>query len=390
MALRKRLEEGQLEREPVRQSQRGRTLSHRRSVAVPGERSRLDRLPHFLAEPLEPLRRERLIRRYARGLTGRRFPATAEELRASELFRAWWYYGVELLPGVTTEGLFPPSMPMLPRMMLRRCEVAGTSCLDIGTMEGLVPVLLRRRGAREVLGVDAGNHCVGKLAAVRHYHGVNFGFRRVGLMYGLHEQLRGRSFDLVNCSGLLYHVWSPLSVLGSVRPLLRRGGLLVVSTNVTLDPEPVMDFNAGGRLHADGATFWFFSVSLLEYVLRYMRLVPIDCEFMPNEAWRGEEYSPLRRRADVPKESGYLTVVCRAAERVEDDAWMRESRELSLEYHGLVDWRLAESQPWSEVGYLGPERADGLDLAAAVRDRTPVMPPARTDDSHVLTLDATS
>jgi hypothetical protein len=33
---------------------------------------------------------------------------------------------------------------MLPRIMLRRADVAGMSCLDIGTMEDLVPALLRR------------------------------------------------------------------------------------------------------------------------------------------------------------------------------------------------------------------------------------------------------
>ena len=206
---------------------------------------------------LEPLRRERAIRRYTLGGLRRRYPDDPEELRESELLRAWWYYGVELLPGVATRGQFPIDMPMLPRAMLRRCQVSGVSCLDLGTMEAIVPTLLKKRGAESVLAVDATNHCVGKLAAVRHYHGVDFEFRKVGLMYDLHEQLAGRSFDLVNCSGLLYHVFSPLTVLASVRALVKSGGLVIVSTNVTLDPEPVMDFNARGRMHAEGNTFWF-------------------------------------------------------------------------------------------------------------------------------------
>jgi 2-polyprenyl-3-methyl-5-hydroxy-6-metoxy-1,4-benzoquinol methylase len=339
---------------------------------------------------LDPLKRQRAIRRYTAGGLRRRYPADPEELRASELLRAWWYYGVELLPGVVTQGQYPPRMPMLPRIVLRRCDPAGMACLDLGTMEGLVPVLLRKRGAGSVLAADASNHCVGKMAAVSHYHGVDFEFRKVGLMYDLHEQLRGSSFDLVNCSGLLYHVFSPLSVLASLRALVKRGGLVVVSTNVTLDPAPVMDFNARGRMHADGHTFWFPSVGLLDYLLRYMRLVPIDCEFMPLEAWTGEEYAYLGRTTSFDKPSGYLSVACRAVDEIEMDDWMRDSVRASWEYHGLTDWQLADSQLASDIRYDAPAGQDRFDLERAVRERPPVMPPSEPDDSHVLKLGAAS
>lgn len=337
---------------------------------------------------LEPLRRERAIRRYTLGGLRRRYPDDPEELRESELLRAWWYYGVELLPGVATRGQFPTDMPMLPRAMLRRCEVSGMSCLDLGTMEAIVPTLLKKRGAESVLAVDATNHCVGKIAAVRHYHGVDFEFRKVGLMYDLHEQLAGRGFDLVNCSGLLYHVFSPLTVLASVRALVKPGGLMIVSTNVTLDPEPVMDFNARGRMHAEGNTFWFPSVALLDYMLRYMRLVPVDCEFMPLGAWAGEDYAPLGRNVSFEKPSGYLSVVCRAVDSVETDDWMRESVRASWEYRGLTDWRLADAQPPSTIRYDGADESEEFDLERAVRERPPMLPPAETRDTHVLTLDA--
>jgi SAM-dependent methyltransferase len=255
-------------------------------------------------------------------------------------------------------------------------------------MEGLVPALLHRRGARSVLGIDATDHCAGKMAAVRHYHDVDFAFRSVGLMYDLHSQLASRSFDLVNLSGLLYHVFSPLSVLASVRPLLKRGALAIVSTNVTLGPDPVMDFNAAGRMHADGNTFWFPSVGLLDYLLRYMRLVPIDCEFMPAQIWEGDDYAPLQRKIDFEKPSGYLSVACRAVDGVEMDGWMRNSEETSIEYQRISDWGLARSQPRSEIRYDGRDDPEEFDLMRAVRDRPPVMPPAVPGDSHMLALGA--
>jgi ribosomal protein L11 methylase PrmA len=39
--------------------------------------------------------------------------------------------------------------------MQLRLDPAGKDICDIGTMEGLLPVLLKRRGARSVVAVDA-------------------------------------------------------------------------------------------------------------------------------------------------------------------------------------------------------------------------------------------
>lgn len=327
------------------------------------------------------------MRRYRSGSS---YPSTAEELRASELMAARWYYSVELLPGVVATGQYPHDVPLLPRLALRRCDVAGASCLDVGTMEGVIPTLLAKRGAREVLAVDAANHALGKLAAVRHYHGVDFDYRSVGFMYDLDRTLGDRGFDLVNCSGLLYHVFSPLGLLGAVRPLVNRDGLVVISTYVTLDPDPVMEFNAGGRFWAEGNTFWILSVPLLDYLLRYMRLLPIDCLHLPTAALSAPWYERLGRNFDFEKDAAYVSVVCRAVDAVEADPWMQESMRTSWEWRGMVDWARAENRPRAEIGYRGDEAAGGLDLATAVRERPPVSTPASADDSHYLGLEATS
>jgi 2-polyprenyl-3-methyl-5-hydroxy-6-metoxy-1,4-benzoquinol methylase len=346
----------------------------------------VDRLPRPLATALEPLRRERAIRRFSAPGVRRRYPATADAVRASRLCSEWWYYSTELLPGVVTRGHHPHEMPMLARTVLRRCAVAGQACLDVGTMEGLVPALLAKRGAREALAVDYSNQALGKLAAVRHYHGVDFEFRAVGLAQRVGERLAGRSFDLVHLSGLLYHVYSPLTVLASIRSLVNRGGLLVLSTYVTLDPEPVMDFNARGRMWAEGNTFWFPSVVLLDYLLRYLRLLPVDCLFMSGEELRRPEMAERGYNAAFEKESGYLSVACRAVDRVGGDAWTAESMRNSWEYRDLTDWRRADSRPESSIGLDAPEPAGGIDLGAAVRERPPVRWPAAREDSHVLAL----
>jgi 2-polyprenyl-3-methyl-5-hydroxy-6-metoxy-1,4-benzoquinol methylase len=331
-----------------------------------------------------PVLRRRAALRYRSGPLRHRYPRTPEELRASALARTWWYYSMELLPGEVVDGQYPPELPLLPRVMLRRCRVEGASCLDLGTVEGLIPVLLARRGARDVLAVDYSNHCVGKLAAVRHYHGVEFDYRTVGLMYRLHRQIRRRSFDLVNVSGLLYHVFSPLGVLGAVRPLVKRNGLVIVSTNVTLDPGYTMDFNAGGRLQREANTFWYPTVQLLDYMLRYMRLVPIDCLHLPHEL------SPLREDFVFDKRSGYVSVLCRAVDDPDPDDWMRESMATSWEHLEGSDWPRAGGAPESAIEYAGERDGGRIDLAAAVGATPPLARAESEADSHLLRLGATA
>lgn len=56
-----------------------------------------------------------------------------------------WYYSVELAPGQITKGQYDPGLPMVPRQLARRVDVAGMECLDLGSVEGLMPALLARR-----------------------------------------------------------------------------------------------------------------------------------------------------------------------------------------------------------------------------------------------------
>jgi len=328
------------------------------------------------------------------------FPQTGEALRASPLLNSWWYYSVELMPGLVAQGQYPDSIPMLPRIMMRRCNLRGASCLDIGSMEGLMSALMVRGGASRVLAVDGVDHCLEKMAAVQHYYRAPFDYRTVGAMYSLAEKLDGEGFDFINCSGLLYHVVSPLTVLTGLRPALKRNGLIAVSTNVVVDREEFADFNAGGRLQAEPNTFWYLSTGLLDYALRYLQLAPIAIAYQPHEtmatAWEMQ----------TGKRSGYLSVLCRAVERIlptEDDEWMSDSAARSWEYGWLVDWERAAAQPRSRIraSAAGPRREDlgfgrwehltrkappAIDVTSATERDEPITAAASPADSHRLSL----
>ena len=81
----------------------------------------------------------------------RRYPRTREAMLNWEAYSSFWYYSVERLPDIITKGIYPEKLPHLPRMLLRNCDLNGADCLDIGSMEGLVPALMCRQGARRVL-----------------------------------------------------------------------------------------------------------------------------------------------------------------------------------------------------------------------------------------------
>src|SRR5512145_2260297 len=96
---------------------------------------------------------------------------TLSPARQAELLAQDWYYVAELAPGIWTPGKGHPNI-IATRELLRRTDVAGTRCLDVGTVEGLVPILLAHRGAAEVVGIDVRDrgHKVDALKAV---HGVD-------------------------------------------------------------------------------------------------------------------------------------------------------------------------------------------------------------------------
>ncbi len=306
--------------------------------------------------------------------------------------RGWWYYTVELEPGLVREGIYPPSLPMLPRVLLEQVDVAGADCLDIGTMEGLIAVVLKRRGAKHVLAVDAVDHCLGKLRAVQRAYDVDFDYRTVGLMYGLDRKIPERSFDLVNLSGFLYHVLSPLMILSGVRPLVKRDGILIVSTNVVVTDEYTMHFNDRGRMQVEPNTFWYLSVPLLDYLLRYLRLAPLELRFLAHESVvnvRGQDSYVF------DKPSGYLSVACRAVDEPQataDDAWMGRSVTESWEYLDLVDWERVSRQPRSQIRLEAraelPRREDtgSVDLLAAIRTLGSVGAARTPRESHCLLL----
>lgn len=309
----------------------------------------------------------------------RRYPKSPEEMLQWKLYNGFWYYDVELMPDVITKGQFPRTLPLLPRMLLRNCDLNGADCLDIGSMEGLAPVLMCRQGARRVLATDFNFHCYSKMRAVMKYYGVDFSFKRIGLLYDLASKISGPQwpgFDLINLSGVLYHVFSPFHVLAGVRPLLKKDGLLIISTHAVDRDSCAMEFNNSGRFQSEINTFWYLTFPMFDYMLRYFQLAPID--FLHTHPPKGSNHKDSSTR--------YVSVVCRAVDdkgAAFDDAWLSASVSGSWEYL-LCNQKMIDGQSRSRISYRNGDRT--IDVGERLRQTMPVDDAAFPHDTNLLRL----
>jgi hypothetical protein len=180
-----------------------------------------------------------------------------------------------------------------------------------------------------------------------------------------------------------------MHVLAGVRPLLRKNGLMIISTNIVNKSDYCMEFNDRGRLQRENNTFWYLSVPLFEYLLRFFRLEPIDCLY---HRYTGTD--PVRYVKDL--DAGYLSVVCRATGdlALASDEWAAGTARNSWEYTELCDYDMLSSQKTSGIGYRrdldarlsNPNDNRSIDLSGAMRLQEAVIREARPEDSNLLRL----
>jgi hypothetical protein len=239
-------------------------------------------------------------------------------------------------------------------------------------MEAAVPVLLSRREADSVVAVDVMN-CEEKVGMVKHYTGARFNYHG-GVTHArtapLVRRRYGGNFDLVVLSGVLYHCFGPLHVLAMARSLVRTGGLMIVETFTAVDKQQAMFFNARGSLSPDPSTYFLISVPLLEYLLRYFKLTPIDCVASHPVTIEG-------------RKCARVAITCRATDELGPgaDPWMQEASG-QVDYLSLIDWDAIDSSGSNPPAYASPSSrftcSDGsCDVARTVFESPPLELPER-------------
>lgn len=278
----------------------------------------------------------------------------------AELDASPWYYSIELEPGRVTPGQNFFNVG-LTRALLSRTDLSGQRCLDIGTMEGLIPVLMERRGAARVVAYDRPSAYRDRINKVKEAHNAKFEFVSGFPLAELPLRLTGETFDVVTFSGVLYHLFSPLAGLATARGLVRNGGIMIVETAALMDdPECCTHFNAGDRF--TGESYFLPTPSCLDYMIRFLRMDIIDCAYVVTH--RVDGYRCAR-----------IAVTCRARHCPNDaDKFMAGTLHTEIDMNEHLNWaRLSTDRPlvpyraptartlaWQFVGFRAVRRATRL------------------------------
>jgi hypothetical protein len=163
-------------------------------------------------------------------------------------------------------------------------------------MEAVISTLLAKRGAGEVVAIDAINY-TRKVRLVQDLHGVYFDYypdvqldtipqfirHRQRLERGSRPEIYEYRSDVTVIAGLLYHVFSPLHLIACARSITRQGGIVVIETAAMRKDDFNMQYNFDGQRYIYGWTdTWFPSLPLLDYMLRLCKLQPLDAIWLEN------------------------------------------------------------------------------------------------------------
>jgi SAM-dependent methyltransferase len=267
-------------------------------------------------------------------------PAVDDIYTQAELDVTPWYYSMEMEPGKLTSGQTFPNVG-LTRTLLQRAKLNGQNCLDIGTMEGLVPILVRRQGARSVTAYDRPSALSSRIASVKKRFEVAFDFVSGFPLDQLPSKLEYRTYDVVVMSGVLYHLFSPLAGFAVARGLLRDGGLMILETAAVIADEPAMHWNSAFRF--GGESYFLPSVACLDYFARFLRLEVIDCAYLELATVNG-----LR--------TARVAFACRAVTDVlgdPEDHFLKGTYHTEVDFAEYLDWKRCRST-LPPVGYEAP------------------------------------
>lgn len=267
-----------------------------------------------------------------------------------EALKLWWYYSLEVTPGVFTPG-FGFDSAALVRKLLSGVELRGEPFLDLCSMDGMVSYIAARRCA-EVTAWDRIDHG-DKFAWLYQNNPRAFPDIRFVLGNGLSTASIGLPpYRAVVFAGLLYHVLDPVASLLNARRMLQDGGVMIVETAAVARPGHAMWFNEGGQFYPapESANYWLPTKQCLVSMLRMARLEVLDT------AW-------FKQHGDVIR----MAFACRAVDH-DSFGWAGQqaaSENGRMTIAEFIDWSAVKSDR-APVGYA-PQNAGELSIAERKR-----------------------
>ena len=282
-----------------------------------------------------------------------------EELRVAA-GQLSWFHAIDF-GDFQSRGRFPPGEPQNVTLfdafdLMRHIDLSGSTCLDIGTFDGLVAFGMKLKGASRVIATDSSSRDTFQLA--RQLLDLDIDYVPDAQIKDLRHTLPDTRFDLVVCNGVLYHMLNPLSAFFTARRLLKRDGLLMIETYISRSgcSEPALVLNSEARrVVPEPHTY------LLPNAAAVRGMLKLAC------------FDVLATRSLVRPDR--FTALGRA---VEPDR-VRDRSDLLIEIHkkDFSDWefRIADlnlsSEPSSGIRFAGPEGDRRIDPRSFEPDFAP-------------------
>ena len=178
-----------------------------------------------------------------------------DETEALTLMQALphWHQRYEIFPGVITPGAYSPDF-IWQKIQLKE-SVLGREVLDIGACDGFFSREFHKLGAK-VTAVDYKSKNLTGFSIMERCYGHEIEHNHVNL-YDAPGKLQ-RSFDVVVCLGVLYHLPDMMRALAAIRQLCREHLVLetYVETFAESNDMPLSRYYQGASLAGDDTNFW--------------------------------------------------------------------------------------------------------------------------------------
>jgi hypothetical protein len=146
------------------------------------------------------------------------------------------------------------------------------------------------------------------------------------------------------------------------RRFVRNGGIMIVETAAVISNEDHLYLNSRGRFFG-GDNYWLPSLSCLDYMLRFARLKPLDCCYLP-----------ISSVANVCRVCVPCLAVSEAVAEDGDD-WIRLPQRYDIREHLSWDSLEAAARPplhyVPRTGTLVSRPNGSIDVYASIRSQAP-------------------
>jgi len=189
-----------------------------------------------------------------------------------------WFHAIDFGNGIRTPGRFDSSTPPNWTLfgvfyLIENLVVKNAKCLDIGTMDGLVAIMLEAAGAAKVVATDILKRST--FPIVKAMAGSNVSYHPGLHINNLPGSAASDRYDLITCAGVLYQLYDPLAGISTCRKMLMPNGLLILETETSPGSDYMLRFSAAYDDYPEPYTYWQPTLPCLLEMLKFCCFQPL-------------------------------------------------------------------------------------------------------------------